>query len=543
MLPPCHRKTSQPKSIWETTKRWIQMRSQVKDAQIPPSQDAKLAGNEGYEGIHNVDTQQLRLFVGTWNVAGKVPTDKWVIQEWLGSQEAADIYVMGFQEIVPLNAGNVLGDEDKGVSARKWDEFIMKALNESSSCSSAYLYSCSSTDTELADTRRTSSTTAPSSPSSFNGSWFQTHYEEDIGNMAEASVSSRRAGDIYTPSQDIDGYGRQYSYAEESYGRRHSSAEESYGLSWNTNMPSDLTTNSFLSSNTLSSISTPEFVKIASKQMVGLFVSVWIRQRLSRHVKAVDFSAVGCGIMGRLGNKGSISVSLSLHETNFCFICSHLKPGDRPQDIARRNSDVGNILRRTRFHRFKRLAALNLPKTILGHDRIIWFGDLNYRVSLPFKDIKSLVTKRDWGSLLKNDQLKSEQGRGGVLEGWSEGPIYFPPTYKFVPDSDAYVLMQHQQSQKPAHKRAPAWCDRILWYGKGLKQLYYTNNTALRHSDHRPVSAMFIAEVDVMLKMPLLSHDNLLNKIIRKSPYNAVGDQSAQNIVSSPYSKMLAYNC
>ncbi|MCO5557669.1 hypothetical protein L7F22_011238 [Adiantum nelumboides] len=392
MLRPSHCKTSKPKSFWETTKRWIQPRSRVRDVQSSPAQDAEATGCGGYESIDNVNTKQLRLFVGTWNVAGKIPTDKWVMQEWLGSQEAADIYVLGFQEIVPLNAGNVLGNEDNGVSPRKWDELIMKALNESC-CSSAYLYSCSSSDSELADTRRTSSTTAPPSPSSFDGSWFQAAcYEEVMGSNASKDVPPRRPTcDLFTQLKDIDGNGH-----------RHSSAEESCSLAWNVNMPSHPTTsNSLFASSIMPSASSPEYVKVASKQLVGLFVSVWIRQRLCRHVKAVDFSTVGCGIMGRLGNKGSVSVSLSLHETNFCFICSHLKSGDRPNDITRRNSDVDNILRHTRFYRSKRLAALNLPKTIFGHDRIIWFGDLNYRVSLPVKDIKLLVTKKDWETLLK----------------------------------------------------------------------------------------------------------------------------------------------
>lgn len=41
-------------------------------------------------------------------------------------------------------------------------------------------------------------------------------------------------------------------------------------------------------------------------------------------------------------------------------------------------------------------------------------------------------------------------------------------------------------------------CDRIIWYGNGLKQHIYTRGDQLKMSDHRPVIAMFTAEVAVL---------------------------------------------
>lgn len=40
-------------------------------------------------------------------------------------------------------------------------------------------------------------------------------------------------------------------------------------------------------------------------------------------------------------------------------------------------------------------------------------------------------------------------------------------------------------------------CDRILWHGRGLKQIRY-DRCESRLSDHRPVRAAFTTEVDVL---------------------------------------------
>lgn len=42
---------------------------------------------------------------------------------------------------------------------------------------------------------------------------------------------------------------------------------------------------------------------LMSKQMVGIFVSVWTRSSLCRHVRHPGVCSVGAGVLGRLGNK------------------------------------------------------------------------------------------------------------------------------------------------------------------------------------------------------------------------------------------------
>lgn len=59
---------------------------------------------------------------------------------------------------------------------------------------------------------------------------------------------------------------------------------------------------------------------------------------------------------------------MSLHQTSFCFICSHLTSGQKEGDELRRNSDVMEILRKTRFPRVHGIGDENSPETILEHE-------------------------------------------------------------------------------------------------------------------------------------------------------------------------------
>jgi hypothetical protein len=49
--------------------------------------------------------------------------------------------------------------------------------------------------------------------------------------------------------------------------------------------------------------SCPSYVRIVSKQMVGIYVSVWVRKSLRRHINNLKVSLVGVGLMGYMGNK------------------------------------------------------------------------------------------------------------------------------------------------------------------------------------------------------------------------------------------------
>lgn len=66
--------------------------------------------------------------------------------------------------------------------------------------------------------------------------------------------------------------------------------------------------------------------------------------------------------------QGAVSVSMSLHQTSFCFVCTHLTSGHKEGDELRRNTDIADIFRRTTFPRLVKLSAMQLPETIMAHE-------------------------------------------------------------------------------------------------------------------------------------------------------------------------------
>ncbi|CAM0951252.1 unnamed protein product [Alopecurus aequalis] len=322
------------------------------------------------------DTLKYRVFASTWNVGGIVPSDDLNLEDWLDTRaNSYDIYVLGFQEIVPLSAINVLGPNKRCIST-KWNSLIGKALNKKKTQDGAQL---------------------------------------------NHTTTSRSAVESFTQQ----GCSR----------------------------------------------------CIRSKQMVGIFTSIWVRSNLRPYIHHLNVSCVGSGIMGYLGNKGSVSVRFMLHETSFCIVCCHLASGGKQGDVLLRNFDAADILARTKFHGG---GNKKLPKKILDHE-----------ISLEEAETRLLVKAKNWSTLLENDQLVSEFSTGRLFEGFQEGSVTFSPTYKYQPNSDQYYWCF--EAARGEKKRAPAWCDRILWRGKDLKQIQY-DTCDYKLSDHRPVRACFFAD-------------------------------------------------
>ncbi|PWN54172.1 DNase I-like protein [Violaceomyces palustris] len=102
--------------------------------------------------------------------------------------------------------------------------------------------------------------------------------------------------------------------------------------------------------------------------------------------------------------------------------------------------------------------------SIMDHDLIFWFGDLNFRLDLAASEVDRLIKARKLSLLHRYDQLEMLRKNGIIFSEFEEGPIgeswcrrvgHFNPTYKFDKGTDDY-----DTSEK---RRCPAWTDRILW--------------------------------------------------------------------------------
>ncbi|XP_075082509.1 type IV inositol polyphosphate 5-phosphatase 3-like isoform X2 [Nicotiana tabacum] len=477
-----------------------------------------------------INTKEIKVCVGTWNVAGKFPSENLELDSWLDVNEPADIYVIGFQEVIPLNAGNIFGAEDsRPISV--WEDIIRESLNkvppvnkfksfsdppspsrfkpsedapdieeeiafESDSGSEEEIFPIneeSSDFVEIKNGRVTrDGTIVKNDVAVLNKTWslnpineeFERQFssprrldrlycfrpdedeEEEAGEsnaqfakkLTKTISGTERIG-LCWPERPLDLLGQHVSERPDSFKPMKSfKASKSFktysSFKLNANGPnrtqSDATLLAELDLEALINRKRkPSYVRIVSKQMVGVFLSVWVRRSLRKHIQNLNVDTVGVGVMGFIGNKGSVSVSMSIYQTFFCFICSHLTSGEKEADAVKRNTDVHEIHRRTHFNAFSRIG---LPKSIHDHERIIWLGDLNYRINLSYERTRELISKKDWCQLIESDQLSKEFKKGRAFDGWSEGTLNFPPTYKYEVNSEKYC-----GEDPKAGRRNPAW--------------------------------------------------------------------------------------
>lgn len=270
--------------------------------------------------------------------------------------------------------------------------------------------------------------------------------------------------------------------------------------------------------------------KIASKQLVGMLILVYVKTSHEKYVSQVRVASLGTGLLGMMGNKGAVAVRFMFKDSHFCFVNSHLAADSTMVD--KRNQDFKDICNKLEFslHTLKdfeeyclhfpwipvdwsNIGLDSLGKTHLSifdveyvlvsfynNSHLIWLGDLNYRVSVSEEYAKEAVRSSQFENLLVSDQLSQEIKAQRAFQTFKEGKITFPPTYKFEAGTNNYYNGYSSGLIKFSEKqRTPSWCDRILWHQNPqhlqdeswLSLLWYESALNLMMSDHKPVMALF----------------------------------------------------
>ncbi|XP_076605862.1 synaptojanin-1 isoform X6 [Chaetodon auriga] len=271
-----------------------------------------------------------------------------------------------------------------------------------------------------------------------------------------------------------------------------------------------------------------KYVLLASEQLVGVCLFVFIRPQHAPFIRDVAVDTVKTGMGGATGNKGGVAIRLLFHTTSICFVCSHFAAGQ--SQVKERNDDYNEITRRLTFP---------MGRLLYSHDYVFWCGDFNYRISLPNEEVKELIRQQNWDALTAGDQLVDQKNAGLVFRGFIEGKLDFAPTYKYDLFSEDY-----DTSEKC---RTPAWTDRILWkrrkwnFDKTAEEmnvvgasctsteneddpdhpwssgtLKYYGRAELKTSDHRPVVS--IIDVDILEVDPEARHQVYKDVIALQGP-------------------------
>lgn len=241
------------------------------------------------------------------------------------------------------------------------------------------------------------------------------------------------------------------------------------------------------------------YALVHTSNMVGLFSCVFAKTSLRSRIRAVDAAEIKRGMGGLHGNKGALIIRLILDDSSVCLVNCHLAAGQ--SKTVDRNNDITAILEtnllpleRSEITRSDVYVGGGDGSLILDNEICILNGDLNYRIDAMCRDIVvKAVNAGKLSKLLERDQLLVSRRRNPSfrLLAFKESPITFAPTYKYDIGSDTY-----DTSEK---RRAPAWCDRVLYRGAGkIKQLDYRRHE-VRVSDHRPVSAVFKMRIKQVL--------------------------------------------
>ncbi|XP_028320992.1 inositol polyphosphate 5-phosphatase K-like isoform X3 [Gouania willdenowi] len=281
---------------------------------------------------------------------------------------------------------------------------------------------------------------------------------------------------------------------------------------------SDITFDDSWSQMFMSVLAPRKYVMVSSIRMQGLLLLFFSKLEHIAFIRDIQTMYTRTGLFGYWGNKGGVSIHLSLYGHVLCFLNCHLAA--HMNYASERVDEFEYIMDSQTFDGKK-------AQRIVDHRLVFWFGDLNFRIQdhgMHF--VRNCINSQNFKLLWSKDQLNMMKQKEQILQEFEEGPLDFPPTYKFDLNSDTY--------DSSSKKRKPAWTDRILWrlrpkappiigqdddesksdvlkqldedeeFPLKIRQDLYTSNMEYGVSDHKPVVGVFTLELRKVYDTPLV---------------------------------------
>ncbi|XP_076338896.1 inositol polyphosphate 5-phosphatase K-like isoform X3 [Tachypleus tridentatus] len=243
-----------------------------------------------------------------------------------------------------------------------------------------------------------------------------------------------------------------------------------------------------------------DYVKVKQVRLQGIILLFFCKRTHLVHLRRTQTAYTRTGFGGVWGNKGGVSIRFNVYSCSVCVVNCHFAPHDK--ELQQRIYEYNTIVDSQTFDDPQ-------SKNILMHDYVFWMGDLNFRIDdMLTEEMKLMIEREEFAPLLAKDQLCQIRKTGEAFSEFTEETPTFPPTYRFIIDSDEYDYLN----------RRPAWTDRILYHftqnaydqvSLDLEQHHYKSYPYYLQSDHKPVSSAFSIKVfsepkeDLIIFLPI----------------------------------------
>ncbi|KAF8905008.1 hypothetical protein CPB84DRAFT_1845100 [Gymnopilus junonius] len=171
---------------------------------------------------------------------------------------------------------------------------------------------------------------------------------------------------------------------------------------------------------------------LIKERLMGIYMAIYIHRDVRPLVRGMTKSSVTTGLIGgRVGNKGSVGISLNVDGTTFLFLNAHLAAHE-----GKVNHRVANFMKIKAELSVDDFLSSDDPRKVAEDltdrfDFTFLLGDLNFRLDISRLHADWLISRQEYAQAFEFDQLHALMKEGKIFSGFHEAPIHFPPTFKY----------------------------------------------------------------------------------------------------------------